>query len=308
MNIILSKNIKLTTLFQSFAIFLLSLFPVTSTAQNNIIFPKAQSANDASHNYYIRLINIALQKVNKSDKYTVTLSDTILSQGRTLKELSKKDGLVNIYQTGTTQQREADLISIKIPLLKGTLGYRINLIHKDNIKLFDNITTMNELSKLRACQGRHWPDSDILENSGLKVTRNSNYQNMFLQIKNKHCDYFPRAITEAYVEAEALNDPDIVVYDKLVISYLFPMYFFVSPHHKQMADDIETGLEIAIKDGSFDALFNNSQITQSLFPLSKWKKSRILKIKNHLLPISTPTSNKTLWIELPTKENISVAK
>jgi ABC-type amino acid transport substrate-binding protein len=215
-----------------------------------------------------------------------------------MRELAKKEGGVSIYQTGTTIEREKQLTPIRIPLLKGTLGYRISLIHKDNIEKFDKIKSVSDLSEFTACQGTHWPDSDILEKAGLPVIRNPNYENMFSQLKNKRCDYFPRAIIEAYSEENARADPDIVVYDKLIISYPFPMYFFTSPHQKQLATDVEKGLSLAIKDGSFDTFFKNNTITKSLYPLSKWDHSRIIKLQNPLLPAKTPINNSSLWLFL----------
>ena len=287
-----------TALYQLFVFTLLFTFPLISNAKNVIVFPQPQSSSDASHTYYIDLIKLALDKSNKSDDYTITISKNPLTQGRTFIELAKKNGLINIYQSGTTQARENKFIAIKIPLLKGTLGYRINLIHKDNINKFNNIASLADLSKLSACQGTHWPDSDILEAAGLRVIRNASYENMFLQVKNKHCDYFPRAIIEAYSEEKARQDPDIVVHDKLVISYQFPMYFFISPHQKQLATDIKTGLNIAVEDGSFDDFFQRNNITKPLFPLSKWRQSLILNLDNPFLPNNTPTDDKRLWVSL----------
>ena len=280
-----------------FSIFL--LFPCLSSAENKsqIFTVKPQSDSDSTHTFYIDLIKLALKKINKLDDYSIHPMDKVLSQGRTLIELTKKGG-PSIYQSGTSIEREKNLIPIRIPLLKGTLGYRISLIHKDNIEKFDNISDLKGLSQFTACQGLHWPDSDILENAGLSVIRNPSYKNMFLQVKNKRCDYFPRSIIEAYAEADALNDPDIVVYDKLIISYPFPMYFFVSPYHKKLGVDIEEGLQLAIKDGSFDTFFNENKITKYLFPLTKWKNSTILNIKNPLLPKQTPTNNTALWMNL----------
>ena len=276
----------------------LLLLSFSGFAKTKIITVGPQSDTDSSHSYYIDLIKLALEKANKTDDYSIHFLKTVLSQGRTLVELSKRNSELNIYQTGTSVEREKKLIPIRIPLLKGTLGYRISLIHKDNIKKFDKISTLKQLSQLTACQGAHWPDSDILENAGLPVIRNSNYKSIFLQIKNKRCDYFPRAIIEAYSEAEAYNDPDIVVYDKLVIHYTFPMYFFVSPYNKVLARDIEKGLRLAVQDGSFDDLFHKNKITKHIFPLKKWESSTILHIKNPLLPRETPINNKMLWLTL----------
>lgn len=282
-----------------FFLSVLLLLPSISFSKEKtvILVVRPQSSSDSTHALYIDLITLALKKINKSDQYVIHYFEQMLSQGRTFIELTKIGG-PSIFQSGTSIERERKLRPIRIPLLKGSLGYRISLIHKDNIKIFEAISTLEDLAQLTACQGLHWPDSDILERAGLPVTRNANYENMFLQIKNKRCDYFPRAIIEAYSEAEAHNDPDIIVYDKLIISYQFPMYFFVSPHQKQLKIDIENGLNLAIEDGSFDELLRKNKITKHLFPLSKWKDSKILTINNPFLPRRTPLHNPKLWVNI----------
>lgn len=260
----------------------------------------AQSGFDATHDYYLGLIKLALLKVNRTNSYKISINSTVLSQGRVILELKRKNGLVNIYHAGTNEQREKKLIAIKIPLLRGTLGYRIPVIHKDNIKVFDNIKSIDDLSALIACQGENWPDSDILEENGLKVLRNTNFNSMYLQTQRKYCDYFPRAIIEGYSEVAARKHManNLLVYDKLLIMYPFSMYFFVSPHSPQLAIDIEKGLRIAIEDGSFEDYFKNSTITKQLFPLRKWRNALKIKLNNKFLPKKTPISVRKLWITL----------
>jgi len=288
---------------------IIAFFIIAITAYVSVVFAyekkvisvgSAQSDSDATHSYYLGVIKLALSKINNKNGYKVTVNSTILTQGRSILELERKNGLVNIYQTGTNKLREQKLIPIRVPLLKGTLGYRIPVIHKDNVKVFDNIKSIEDLSTLVACQGEHWPDSDILEENNLKVLRNANFHSMYLQVQRKYCDYFLRAIIEAYPEIAAhkreLND--LLIYDKLLIMYPFPMYFFVSPHSPQLALDIEKGLRIAIEDGSFDDYFRNNEKTKHLFPLQKWKNAVKIKLSNKLLPEKTPVSVSKLWITL----------
>lgn len=258
-----------------------------------------QADMDASYNYYIGLIKLALAKAKVSNNYIIKPLSTVLSQGRAELELLKKDGVVNIYPMGTSIEREKNLLPIRIPLLKGTLGLRILIIHRDNLEKFKQVSTLKDLQQFTACQGAHWPDSDILEDAGLTVIRNSSFEGMYQQLKQKHCDYFPRSIIEAYAEIRAYrqkHDDDLQVYDGFMLSYAFPMYFFVSPHEKKIAIDIKQGLQQAILDGSFNQYFKNNPITKQLFPLNQWNNRKRIHLFNRYLSPETPLTNKKLWL------------
>ena len=49
---------------------------------------------------------------------------------------------------GTNQLREKKYLPIRIPIQRGLLGYRVFLIHKDNVALFKSISEPNSLKKL----------------------------------------------------------------------------------------------------------------------------------------------------------------
>ena len=253
----------------------------------------------AMSEYFRSLLEISLSKTDPT-KYKLQFKESTISQGRIIKELQRKNGIADLIYTGTSIEREKDLIAIRIPLLKGTLGYRVPVIHKDNKEKFEKVKNLKDLQQFTACQGEHWPDSDILEASNLKVLRNDKFKSMFEQTRRKYCDYFPRAITEAYSEliTFGLEDSGLIVFDDLLITYPFAMYFFVPPNQQELANDIKRGLEIAIEDGSFDNYFKNHQTTRELFPLSKWKNTVIIKIPNPTLSKDTPIDDPKLWLQL----------
>ena len=89
-----------------------------------------------------------------------------------------------------------------------------------------------------------------------------------------------------------------MVFDKLLVMYPFPMYFFVSPHHKKFAKDLENGLLKSIDDGSFDELFSTHLETKYIFPLSKWNDATKIRIENPNLSPKTPLDNPKLWLNL----------
>ncbi|NQZ32407.1 MAG: hypothetical protein HRU06_14140 [Oceanospirillaceae bacterium] len=257
-----------------------------------------QSKADASHSYYIGLLNLALEKTrDKYGPFSITTNET-LQQGRALVELIH-NRRIDVYWAGTSIKRERQLRAINIPLLKGLLGYRQFIIDKSKLSRFSKIETLADLKLYKACQGAHWPDSDILEFAGLEVIRNPIYKNLFRQLAAGRRDYFPRGVSEGGAEVAAVQDryPDFIWYQKLILYYPFSMYFFVSPEREDLQLRIQLGLEIALEDGTFDDFMRNHEITADLFPLSKWSKVRRISIHNPFIPDNTSFENAKYWLQ-----------
>lgn len=260
-----------------------------------------QSPEDVSHNYFVELIELALTKSQKKygmKKLTIIDIDSS-THGRSLHLLDEK--YIDMFWTGTNNQREKDFLPVRIPIFQGLLGYRISIIHKDNQKLFANIMKQPEqLKSLIACQGDHWTDSDILEDNGYLVSRTARFDLMFKMLAYKRCDYFPRAIFEGYGELAVAQKkhPDLVIFDNLLIHYPFPMYFFFHKEDASLAEQIEYGLLQAINDGSFKELMQKHPISKGLFPLKQWQKNKVISLKNNFLPINTPIDNPKFWLKI----------
>lgn len=275
-------------------ILVLLLIVKTLNAENIIKIIPPQSQFDASHSYFHSLLEMIF-KAEKSD--TKIEHSYKMEQGRALVQLKLNTG-IDLYWAGTSIQREKEFNTIKIPLLKGLLGYRILVINKKNKKLFESINTIEDLKKLKACQGKDWPDTFILENSNFNVIRNSNYEAMFLQVLKGRCDYFPRGIHEGYSEVKVREEKyeELMIFDKLIVYYPFPMYFFVSKENSKLARQLENGLNKIIDNGDFETHLKKHIVTQHLFPLDKWSNSKIFTISNPLLSKSTDFLNERLWV------------
>jgi hypothetical protein len=267
----------------------ISLFVIMLNASSSITIIPPQSKFDSSHSYFKGLLELILNcDVNYS---------TRMEQGRVFAEL-KQEKSIDLHWAGTSIEREEEFKAIRIPLIKGLLGYRVFLIEKSREKDFDAISNLEELKKLTPCQGTHWPDTLILESNGIKVIKNPNYESMFLQVIHGRCDYFPRGIHEAYSEMETRIDnyPKLMLYDKIMIYYPFPMYFFTSKNNLKLAKRIEDGLKKIIENGEFEEYIKNHETTKHLYPLNKWKDKTIYKLENPILPKDTDFKNPKYWI------------
>lgn len=284
---------------QSLLCWLLMLLALGANAAELLVKMRPrQDASDVSHDYFIGLAQLALDKTGaESGPARVTLISQEMTQARALAELSHGN-LIDLDWAGTDSSRESRLYPIRIPLAGGLLGYRVPVIRKEDMAVFQKIKTLQDLQKFTAIQGTHWPDTAILESAGLKVQKTPQFKLMYPMLKNKRVDYFPRGLNEVYAEVDSLKDDGLVAYDQLLLVYKLPMYFFTSKKNPSLAQRIEKGLRLAIKDGSMLKYMQNSQALERVFPLSRYKNSRQIKINNPALPPETPVNDAALWLEL----------
>ncbi|NTS77312.1 transporter substrate-binding domain-containing protein [Catenovulum sp. SM1970] len=276
--------------------FLLTLS--TQLFAETIVLPRQQSSSDTSFDYRVKLLKLALSK--SKTPYEVTFSEELLTQGRAMRLLNK--GKVDVVMAGPTQDREALYRAIHIPLMKGLLGHRVFIINKSKLATFEKLTRPEELQELNACQGLHWPDSDILDVNGFKVSRVLNFESMFSMVDEGNCDYFPRSIIEGYSEIEAYNkanpESNLVLFDNIILKYKFPLYYFTSRSNEKLAKTIEYGLLTAMKDGSFAKLMQEHTTTSHIYPLEQWNAKTFIELENPLLPFNTPINNESMWLDL----------
>ncbi|MDB2447346.1 hypothetical protein N9W79_01840 [bacterium] len=111
----------------------------------------------------------------------------------------------------------------------------------------------------------------------------------------KRFDCFARGINEAWAEKEVHKKSNFDIDPHLVLVYRAPIYFFVRKSDIDLAERIERGLRIAIKDGSFDEVFKKYQ--NKYLELANIKSRSIIFIKKTTLPESTPTTDESLWLD-----------
>lgn len=265
---------------------LIIFLPITSASDSiKVIGP--QKAQDASHDYFVSLLRMALAQSNNSSAITIIPHS---GQGRVLKMLAFSD-LYDVVWTGMSKERDQLLHRVPIPLFKGGLGWRGLVMRKDARETFRNITDTVELSNFIACQGRHWPDADILKEAGLPVQLVSNFDAMLQMLELRRCDYMPLSIFEGRSELAAVKDrfPMLIFNENLIISYPISMNFYVKKSNLTLASDIEAGLIKLIDSGEFEKHMKDHSLTKNGFPLERLNNATKIDIKNN--DISQETLN-----------------
>lgn len=260
-------------------------------ANQTITYAWAESmANDKRGLYPIQLLQLALQKSGSA--YLTKPSKRDMPQWRTLRHVEL--GLdLDVLWTFTTPERETSLLPIRIPIDRGLLGWRLLLIDEKNRPLFSLIKNPEQLKNLRAGQGHDWPDFPILQSNGYKVSPSSSYEGLFHMLKLNRIQYFPRAISEIDIELAARPEMKLAITPKWVFFYPAPLYFFVKKDNAKLAEAIEKGLRIAIKDGSMKKLFLSH--FGPAIEHADLNTRQVIKLKNPLLSKETPIDQAELW-------------
>ncbi|TMP28217.1 hypothetical protein CWB99_12465 [Pseudoalteromonas rubra] len=240
---------------------------------------------DPKQDYYIAVLRLALNK--SRDKYgPYQLSENSFDhtpQGRTL-EILEQGKLLDVHWTMTSQQRETQLAAVYVPLLKGMMGARIFLAHKDILPKLNQLHSPAQLMDLFIGSGIDWPDTKIYEKNGFIVVT-SVASLLPRMLEEKRFELFPRALHEPW--AELPNLKGVVVEPRFAFCYPTAMYFFVNKHNTRLKARLTYGLQKAIDDGSFNRLFVAHPITRDAIRLSKFNERQTLKLQNPELSART---------------------
>ena len=266
-----------------------------AAAIERIVYPLHQAVHDPQLDYVLAVLRLAVARCGKP--YELEQSSQAMVQGRALVELAKPHGPIDIVWAMTDTEREKELLPIRIPIDKGLIGWRLALVRQADAQRWRDVRTTASLAASVAAQMHDWPDTAILRANGLQVSTTSNYEALFQQLSLGHVDYVPRSVIEIGDELASHPGLGLAIEPHLVIRYPTAFYFFVSPLRTELAEDLTRGLEAAIADGSFDALFN--QHFGDLANRLHLKDRTLIELRNPLLPAQTPLARKALWFQGP---------
>lgn len=253
---------------------------------------------DLRYAYRIDLLKLAMEKTVKPDgQYSLEPVKEKMTQSRGILFLAKGEK-VNIGFFPSNKERESKLFPVKIPILRGLLGYRVLLVRKGNLVDFSQIESLDQLkTKFSAGFGDQWADFEILRINNIPVFGTSKYESLFYMLSVKRFDYFPRGINEAWNEISDKKEkyPDLTVDPYIALYYPYPVYFFVSKNNLKLADRVQRGLTIALEDGTFKALFlkYHGKIIQQ----ADLNNRKIFILKNPTLAEGTPVPDTSWWLD-----------
>lgn len=243
-------------------------------------------------NYLIELLTLAMNKSGAS--YTIEgVNLTPLTQNRSIHYV--KSGTYTVHWLNTSAELEEILLPVRIPLFKGMIGWRLLIIRRSDTELFSKLNTLEEIKRFKILQGDDWPDTPILEQNGFDLVTSADFETLSKMLARGRGDMFPRSVTEIWEEMKSYSDLDVVIEDHLALEYPAAFYYFVERKNIPLKNAIEKGLNIAVKDGSFDELF--LRYFGAALERAKLDKRLILRLPNPLMSEQTPLNRKELWLK-----------
>lgn len=273
------------------------LHPASSPAETlNVIYPPKESEKDTRDDDLVEILKTALDKTAQTDGPYTMRPSIQMNEGRFRTELLSGN-LINIIWSVATFEAEENFLSVRIPLRKGILGYRVLLIREQDKNKFAAVKNLDDLKKLSVGQGHTWNDLAVFRANGINTIAVNNYERLFEMLMAGRFDFFSRGINEAPEELAARKEkyPDMMIEKNLLLYYPWPKFFYFNKQNKKLADRIERGLNIMIKDGSFDDLFK--KFNQKHIDSVDLRSRRLIKLENPLLPASVPLEKKELWYD-----------
>lgn len=255
-------------------------------------WPKSMSA-DKRGNYPVALLKLALEKSGSG--ITAVPSEFVMTQYRTLKQLELGHG-IDVVWTMTNSAREQQLKAIRFPLDRGLIGYRLLAINGDDASAFAGLAEPEQLKQYLTVQGIDWPDYEILQANGFRVTASNYFAGMYPMLVKKRVQFFARSVTEIWPELAKQANHGIVVSPRWVLHYPAALYFFVRHGDTELADVIARGLDLALQDGSFKALF--LEHFADVIQQADLAGRQVFELRNPTLPPLTPLDRAELWFNL----------
>src|SRR5690554_750726 len=252
-----------------------------------LVLPTTKASSREQNMFCHDLLVLILERTEKTfGPCKIVEMEDELTRERSAVRISSDQG-IDLYWASTTIDREAMLRPVRIPLLKGLMGYKIFLINKDSQKAFAKVTNLPQLRQFRAGQGADWPDVEILSNSDIPVSVSANYESLFKMLSAKRFDFFPRGANQILSELRHNQDKDLMIEPRLALTFPSPVYFFVSKENEALAKRIEQGLQEMIADGSYDEFFYRHPLIKETITNLHLQARKIIAIPNPLLPPDT---------------------
>ena len=253
-------------------------------------------AQDQRPGYFVGMLRLALDKTAAEyGPYQLIASEHPINQERSFMMVSQSQ--LDITWGMTSRMRELRTLPIRIPLMKGLLGYRVLLMSKKRHQELKDVDTLDELRRHVMIQGNGWPDVDILRNNAIPVRTHTEYVGLFRMLAMNRVDFFPRSIAEVWLEMELSLSQDLKLKEGLVLQYDSPIYFFVPPDRLEVAERVRTGLERAVADGSFDRYIQSRQELKKALNLLNNTDYTLIKLEGPELHPKTPLDRPELWFK-----------
>lgn len=201
-------------------------------------------------------IETLLTDIFKAQGYTLDIqySKQPTNKIRAAKLVSQNQQMDLLWAIAT-KDKEQQLRSIRFPIYRGYIGWRVLLTKRGHGERFAEIKTIKQLQNFIGVQKYDWLDYKILQSNGLNIVTDMAFSAMFKAVETGLVDYFPRSVLEVEKELSQFGQGKLAIEEKLLIHYPSASYFYVSKDNQSLAKILDSGFEQIIKNGTYQAHF-----------------------------------------------------
>lgn len=252
---------------------------------NVVTVLSAENALDSRHFYERDLIRLALSKTEDDYGKAHVISAPAMSMLRGIESMriDRFPNFVRSFAYNPKLSKDEGFTHIKFPIHRGVASYRTCFSSESNLAKTENVESIEELQRFSFGMGAGWTDSEIFRHNGFsKITEVGNYNNLFKMTALGRVDFFCRGANEVFHEFKKNKHIKNLALDKsFAIYYPIPLLLYANNVNKPILKRIELGIERAIADGSFDALWNEHYEQSIAF--SELDKRKIFYLKSPIV-------------------------
>ncbi len=252
------------------------------------------------YNYHLKLLDLVLSVTeDEFGPYRLTPvpeGGPEVAEARGVRMLANDE--IDLVFLSTSREREDMFLPVRVPLLKGLLGFRLLLINPLDQPRFSDVTTLSDLTEdFRLGFNPHWVDYRIYENAGFDMVSSVSYDELFAMLDAGRFDIFPRGVNEVWQELIFFRSahPNIDVERELLLYYPFPVFFFVRPENDQLRERLYRGLELIQEDGRFQKLLMRHY--QPFVEKARLPQRRLIELENPTLPKDINVPDRDWWLK-----------
>lgn len=257
-------------------------------ASGPVIRHAMAAAADGRPGYRLELLHLVLEKSRpRYGDFELQFTGAV-PQARAFTDL--ETGRLDLSAAMTDNDREQRAIPVRYCLYRGLLGLRVGLGLPDTVRRLEAVDSEQALRSVSLGLVQDWPDFAIQRAAGLQVVRLTNLKSGVLRLRLGSFDLLPMGAVEAEEVAEQYG---LNLVSRWAMAYPTAFYFFTAPQQPMLAERLAHGFEVALRDGSFDALF--ARHVEPALTAMHVARRQIFRLPNPLLPAATPLGRSELW-------------
>lgn len=272
--------------------------PTKAEAIDLVKLSSPSSPTDTRNIYKNEVLKLAL-KATQEEYGPFWLSSNAappMERKRVIKALEKGE-MINVYISPAVPFWSELAVEIPVPIRRGAAGYRLLITHKDNLSLFENVNSLDELKKLKVGSIRGESFTKILDYHNLNMITADSYDSSFIMLTKKRFNWMSRGVFELFDELKSRNsDDNIRIVPDLVLYATLPTYIYVSRAQPRLAERLTKGLNKIATNGELKNLFDRYYADD--IKRAQLDSRKIIKIKNPYTENNLANTKKQLWISV----------